>query len=72
MEDGKGYPIITKDGVTVADSIILQDPIENMGATLLKEGCKKNSKEAGDGTTTATVLSSRYIRRFLSNGNKCK
>ena len=56
MEDGKGYPIITKDGVTVADSIILQDPIENMGATLLKEAARKTVREAGDGTTTATVL----------------
>jgi len=56
MEDGHGYPIITKDGVTVADSIILQDPIENMGATLLKEAARKTVREAGDGTTTATVL----------------
>tara|TARA_B100001175_G_scaffold118935_1_gene101078 strand:+ start:281 stop:1843 length:1563 start_codon:yes stop_codon:yes gene_type:complete len=56
MEDGKGYPIITKDGVTVADSIILQNPIENMGATLLKEAARKTVREAGDGTTTATVL----------------
>ena len=56
MEDGQGYPIITKDGVTVADSIILQDPIENMGATLLKEAARKTVREAGDGTTTATVL----------------
>ena len=56
LEDGAGRPLITKDGVTVADSIILLDPVENMGATLLKEAARKTVKEAGDGTTTATVL----------------
>lgn len=56
LEDHTGKPIITKDGVTVADSIILLDPVENMGATLLKEAARKTVKEAGDGTTTATVL----------------
>ena len=56
LEDNTGKPIITKDGVTVADSIILLDPIENMGARLLKEAARKTVKEAGDGTTTATVL----------------
>tara|TARA_R110001592_G_scaffold43570_5_gene141125 strand:- start:24983 stop:26536 length:1554 start_codon:yes stop_codon:yes gene_type:complete len=56
LEDGAGKPVITKDGVTVADSIILLDPVENMGATLLKEAARKTVREAGDGTTTATVL----------------
>ncbi|MCP4325629.1 MAG: hypothetical protein GY787_28075, partial [Alteromonadales bacterium] len=56
LEDGNGNPQITKDGVTVADSIILLDPVENMGAKLLKEAARKTVKEAGDGTTTATVL----------------
>ena len=56
LEDGGGNPQITKDGVTVADSIILLDPVENMGAKLLKEAARKTVKEAGDGTTTATVL----------------
>ena len=56
LEDGNGRPVITKDGVTVADSIILLDPVENMGATLLKEAARKTVSEAGDGTTTATVL----------------
>ena len=56
LEDGAGKPVITKDGVTVADSIVLLDPIENMGATLLKEAARKTVREAGDGTTTATVL----------------
>jgi len=56
MEDNSGNPIITKDGVTVANSVILRDPVENMGATLLKEAARKTVREAGDGTTTATVL----------------
>ena len=56
LEDGAGNPQITKDGVTVADSIILRDPVENMGAKLLKEAARKTVREAGDGTTTATVL----------------
>jgi chaperonin GroEL len=56
LEDSSGRPVITKDGVTVADSIILLDPVENMGATLLKEAARKTVREAGDGTTTATVL----------------
>jgi len=56
LEDGAGKPIITKDGVTVANAIILRDPVENMGATLIKEAARKTVQEAGDGTTTATVL----------------
>ena len=56
FENSEGKPVITKDGVTVANSIILLDPIENMGATLLKEAARQTVKEAGDGTTTATVL----------------
>ena len=56
LEDAAGNPLITKDGVTVADSIFLRDPVENIGATLLKEAARKTVKEAGDGTTTATIL----------------
>ena len=56
LEDQTGEPIITKDGVTVADAITLLDPVENMGATLLKQAARKTVREAGDGTTTATVL----------------
>jgi chaperonin GroEL len=56
LEDNQGRPVITKDGVTVANSIVLLDPVENMGARLLKEAARKTVKEAGDGTTTATVL----------------
>ena len=56
LEDQTGEPIITKDGVTVADAITLLDPVENMGATLLRQAARKTVREAGDGTTTATVL----------------
>jgi chaperonin GroEL len=66
LEDGKGKPVITKDGVTVADSIILLDPVENMGATLLKEAARKTVKEAGDGTTTATVLAHAILKEAYS------
>jgi len=63
MEDVNGNPVITKDGVTVADSIILMDSVENMGATLLKEAARKTVKEAGDGTTTATVLAHAILSK---------
>lgn len=56
LEDEQGNPLITKDGVTVADAIILLDAVENIGAKLIKEAARKTVKEAGDGTTTATVL----------------
>ena len=77
MEDSAGNPIITKDGVTVADSIFLQDPIENMGATLLKEAARKTVREAGDGTTTATVLahailSNTYASDLVFNNRELK
>ena len=65
MEDQSGNPIITKDGVTVANSIILQDPIENMGATLLKGAARKTVNEAGDGTTTATVLAHAILNEAI-------
>jgi chaperonin GroEL len=70
LEDGFGRPIITKDGVTVADSIILLDPVENMGATLLKEAARKTVKEAGDGTTTATVLAHAILQEAYKVADK--
>ena len=51
-----GAPSVTKDGVTVAKEIELEDPVENMGAQLVKEVASKTADAAGDGTTTATVL----------------
>jgi chaperonin GroEL len=61
-EDDRGNPVITKDGVTVAESVVLFDPVENMGATLIKEAARNTVREAGDGTTTATVLAEALIK----------
>ena len=63
-EDGRGKPVITKDGVTVAESVVLFDPVENMGATLIKEAARNTVKDAGDGTTTATVLAEALIQQI--------
>ncbi|MBA4157788.1 MAG: chaperonin GroEL [Gemmatimonadetes bacterium] len=62
-----GSPTITKDGVTVAKEIELEDPIENMGAQMVKEVATKTSDLAGDGTTTATVLAQAIFREGLKN-----
>ena len=63
-EDAMGNPIITKDGVTVAESVVLMNPVENIGATLIKEAAKKTVREAGDGTTTATVLAHSLLQEM--------
>jgi len=63
-EDARGLPIITKDGVTVAESVVLFDPVENMGATLIKEAARNTVREAGDGTTTATVLAESLLKEI--------
>jgi len=68
-EDALGKPVITKDGVTVADSVVLLDPVENIGATLIKEAAKNTVKEAGDGTTTAIVLAESLLNELKSNEN---
>ena len=62
-----GSPQITKDGVTVANEIELQDAVENMGAQLLKEVASKTADMAGDGTTTATVLAQAIVTAGLKN-----
>jgi len=69
LENEFGKPVITKDGVTVANSITLRDPIENMGATLLKEAARQTVKEAGDGTTTATVLAHSILLKAYAADN---
>ena len=66
-EDARGNPVITKDGVTVAESVVLFDPVENMGATLLKEAARNTVREAGDGTTTATVLAEALLKTVNSD-----
>jgi chaperonin GroEL len=62
-----GSPTVTKDGVTVAKEIELEDPFENMGAQMVKEVAEKTSDIAGDGTTTATVLAEAIYREGLKN-----
>src|SRR2546429_1082109 len=65
LEKKWGSPTITKDGVTVAKEIELEDPYENMGAQLVKEVASKTNDAAGDGTTTATVLAWAIVREGL-------
>jgi len=62
-----GSPTITKDGVTVAKEIELSDPVENMGAQMVKEVATKTSDVAGDGTTTATILTQAIFREGLKS-----
>ncbi|MBI3080064.1 MAG: chaperonin GroEL, partial [candidate division NC10 bacterium] len=62
-----GAPAITKDGVTVAKEIELEDPFENMGAQMVKEVASKTSEVAGDGTTTATALAHSIFREGMKN-----
>ena len=61
LEDSNGTPQITKDGVTVANAITLQEPLENIGATLIKQAAQRTVADAGDGTTTATVLAKAIL-----------
>ena len=65
LDKGWGSPTVTKDGVSVAEDIELSDPIENMGAQLIKEAASKTNDVAGDGTTTATVLAEAIFREGL-------
>jgi chaperonin GroEL len=65
LDKGWGSPKVTKDGVTVAEDIELDDPFENLGAQLVKEAASKTNDVAGDGTTTATILSEAIFREGL-------
>jgi chaperonin GroEL len=67
LEKKFGAPTITKDGVTVAKEIELDEPVENMGAQMVREVASKTSDVAGDGTTTATVLAQAIYREGLRN-----
>src|SRR5699024_12527986 len=67
LEQSYGSPTITNDGVTIAKAIDLEDHFENMGAKLLSEVASKTNDIAGDGTTTATVLTQAIIREGLKN-----
>lgn len=63
-EDALGSPVITKDGVTVAESVVLLDPVENIGAKLVKQASAKTVAEAGDGTTTSIVLTEALLKNI--------
>ena len=67
LQKSFGSPTITKDGVTVAKEVELEDPFENMGAQLAREVASKTSDDAGDGTTTATILTEAIYREGLKN-----
>ncbi|MBX3406835.1 MAG: chaperonin GroEL [Phycisphaeraceae bacterium] len=67
LEKSFGSPTVTKDGVTVAKEIELEDPYENMGAQMIKEVATKASKDAGDGTTTATIYAEAIFTEGLKN-----
>ena len=67
LEKKFGAPTITNDGVTIARDIELEDPFENMGAQIVKEVASKTNDQAGDGTTTATVLAQSIINVGLKN-----
>lgn len=64
-----GTPTVTKDGVTVAKEVELEDPIENMGAQMVREVASKTSDVAGDGTTTATVLAQAIYAEGVKKRN---
>ena len=71
LEKEYGSPVVTKDGVSVAKEISLEDPVENMGAQMVKEAASKTNDEAGDGTTTATVLAYAILKegyKKIANG----
>lgn len=71
LQENKKRPIITKDGVTVANFVDLEDPIENAGAQIIKQAAAQTNLDAGDGTTTATVLSRAILtsaQKYISSG----
>ena len=72
LQSADGKPIITKDGVTVARHVDLEDPFENVGAQIIKQASSQTNSAAGDGTTTATVLAREILeqsQRFLAAGS---
>ena len=64
IEDDFGNPYVTKDGVTVANSILLADPKENLGVSMVKQAAQNTASKAGDGTTTSTVLTQAIIKAY--------
>ena len=70
IENDFGGVHVTKDGVTVAESVLLADPVENLGCTMMKEAAKQTANKAGDGTTTSTVLAKAIIDNFQEYGTE--
>src|SRR5690606_18368850 len=70
LNDGIHHPVITKDGVSVAREVFLEDPIENLGAQLLKQVALNTNKEVRDGTTTATVLAQAILEEGFKANKK--
>ena len=68
IEDDFGNPYVTKDGVTVANSILLADPKENLGVSMVKQAAQNTASKAGDGTTTSTVLTQAIIKSYFDKG----
>ena len=66
LDKSFGAPRITKDGVTVASYVNLEDPLENLGATMLKQAAKQTATKAGDGTTTSTVLAENIMKSYFA------
>ena len=69
ISNNQGYPQSTKDGVTVAKNITLEDPIEELGAQLVKQAAIKTADGAGDGTTTSTLLAQEMVKNGLTHLN---
>ena len=69
-EDGMGRPNVTKDGVTVAESVVLRDAVENIGATLIKEAARNTVRAAGDGTSASSVLAMSLLNILEANRHK--
>ena len=67
LDKGFGVPVITKDGVSVAKEVELEDKLENIGASIVRDIASKTADIAGDGTTTATILSRRMIAEGFKN-----
>lgn len=72
LDKSFGAPLITNDGVTIAKEVELEDAFENMGAQLVKEVATKTNDVAGDGTTTATVLTQAMVQEGMKNSSRSK
>ena len=72
IEDQFGNPHVTKDGVTVANSIVLSDPVENLGVSIMRQASRKTADEAGDGTTTSCAIAMQMIHSIVEKQSQVK